>query len=316
MSSASSKVLRIAQQIELLKISSKKNDVEGTTKPSMGSMGKHEKGTPPEKAPLPGSGTKSKAHQAVELILQKAKNRRLASAHGHDHKENRAPCEALAECIHGRAKVPDFVTFWLEQTVFFVFCPSTHPKIHWFVMLKYIQPSSTLGTEVSKALEGAEPVAFPLNSQYVKSMKKANCKTGDEVSTSQVSEVNPVEGKRRGTWNYSEVKSNFMDALKKDGFSYRDRVAKWDESDEKKTYSDPFLSLSWKNVDLLTSPVKKTHGPNMACGVRGMDLYIVTWGEVSIGTWASRKSVIRVVHANILRLRACCKKGNHMCFAT
>ena len=101
-------------------------------------------------------------------------------------------------------------------------------------MLKYIQPSSTLGTEVSKALEGAEPVAFPLNSQYVKSMKKANCKTGDEVSTSQVSEVNPVEGKRRGTWNYSEVKSNFMDALKKDGFSYRDRVAKWDESDEKK----------------------------------------------------------------------------------
>lgn len=111
MSSASSKVLRIAQQIELLKISSKKNDVEGTTKPSMGSMGKHEKGTPPEKAPLPGSGTKSKAHQAVELILQKAKNRRLASAHGHDHKENRAPCEALAECIHGRAKVPDFVTF-------------------------------------------------------------------------------------------------------------------------------------------------------------------------------------------------------------
>lgn len=106
-SSASSKVLRIAQQIELLKISSKNNGAQSTAKPSMGSMGKHDPGTLPENAPLPVLGT-SKAHQEVALILQKAKNRRLASAHGNDDKENLPP----PECIQNRAKdMPDFVTF-------------------------------------------------------------------------------------------------------------------------------------------------------------------------------------------------------------
>ena len=113
-SSASSlKVLRIAQQIKSLKLSSfEKKPTECTINPSMEPTGKQDQGTPSEKEPLPALGTKCKGHEAVALILQKAKNRRLALANGkNDQKENRPPCEALAECSHSRGKgAPDFVT--------------------------------------------------------------------------------------------------------------------------------------------------------------------------------------------------------------
>ena len=97
------------------------------------------------------------------------------------------------------------------------------------------------GTQVFKTLEANRPSAFPLNAQYVKTMKALEAEGGedeDEDSDCQVVETRgtvPVKRKaEKPEWKYNEIKNTFISSLKKDGLKHPDAVAKWNESDGKK----------------------------------------------------------------------------------
>lgn len=185
----SSKMARVAKQLESLKLSG------GTTKSVMKTCEQHA-GDPPL-LDLPAVGATCNPQDTVALILARAKERRLS-------KENQKPedvAPSSSDAPLDRKSVPAFVF---------------------------------------RALEANRPSTFPLNAQYVKTMKTLEAEGGeDEDSEScEVVEAKPDNTRKRKAekpeWKYSEIKNTFISSLKKDGLKHPDAVAKWNESEEKK----------------------------------------------------------------------------------
>ncbi len=106
--------------------------------------------------------------------------------------------------------------------------------------------------QVLESLSGPPPKAFPLQSQYVKEIKKA--RAAAEPEDRQNSEAKrkvpkarkaksapskPVGNRKASAWNYNEVRLSFLNDLKKKGFNFSNSTSAWDKSDQKREFLAP-----------------------------------------------------------------------------
>lgn len=112
---------------------------------------------------------------------------------------------------------------------------------HGFSVTTFLEVIEVLQKQLARP--PVEP--FPVSQQYVREIEKARGgePEPEEHGDAEPKEPEPAAGDSCGdgtgqgsTWNYNEIKTNFMGKLREDGHSFASAKEMWNNSTEKKAY--------------------------------------------------------------------------------